>query len=194
MRTFFYFGLSTFVALYFVAELDASKAEANAALAVLLFAGALDAGRRPPRPLRPPGLPPGHNLGTRPAGLPVPRVGSARGHRGARADRRGHDLDLLLTTLMGQEYLPRRIGLASGVTLGLAIGLGGGRGAVRPPGRPCGRALDARNRSLLPSWRSRSCSPPRTRAEARERAAAEARRRMKRSRLVGTARGEPKRP
>jgi len=26
---------------------------------------------------------------------------------------------------MGQEYLPNRIGVASGVTLGLAIGLGG---------------------------------------------------------------------
>jgi MFS transporter, FSR family, fosmidomycin resistance protein len=26
---------------------------------------------------------------------------------------------------MGQEYLPNRIGIASGVTLGLAIGLGG---------------------------------------------------------------------
>jgi FSR family fosmidomycin resistance protein-like MFS transporter len=26
---------------------------------------------------------------------------------------------------MGQEYLPRRLGLASGVTLGAAIGLGG---------------------------------------------------------------------
>jgi FSR family fosmidomycin resistance protein-like MFS transporter len=26
---------------------------------------------------------------------------------------------------MGQEYLPNRIGMASGVTLGLAIGLGG---------------------------------------------------------------------
>jgi FSR family fosmidomycin resistance protein-like MFS transporter len=30
-----------------------------------------------------------------------------------------------VTVLMGQEYLPRRLGIASGVTLGLAIGLGG---------------------------------------------------------------------
>ena len=30
-----------------------------------------------------------------------------------------------ITVVMGQEYLPNRIGVASGVTLGLAIGLGG---------------------------------------------------------------------
>lgn len=30
-----------------------------------------------------------------------------------------------VTVVMGQEYLPGRVGLASGVTLGLAIGLGG---------------------------------------------------------------------
>ena len=30
-----------------------------------------------------------------------------------------------VTVVMGQEYLPRRLGLASGVTLGAAIGLGG---------------------------------------------------------------------
>jgi FSR family fosmidomycin resistance protein-like MFS transporter len=30
-----------------------------------------------------------------------------------------------VTVVMGQEYLPGRIGTASGVTLGLSIGLGG---------------------------------------------------------------------
>lgn len=30
-----------------------------------------------------------------------------------------------ITVVMGQEYLPSRLGLASGVTLGLAIGVGG---------------------------------------------------------------------
>ena len=30
-----------------------------------------------------------------------------------------------VTVVMGQEYLPRRLGIASGVTLGLGIGLGG---------------------------------------------------------------------
>jgi FSR family fosmidomycin resistance protein-like MFS transporter len=30
-----------------------------------------------------------------------------------------------VTVVMGQEYLPHRLGIASGVTLGLAIGLGG---------------------------------------------------------------------
>jgi hypothetical protein len=30
-----------------------------------------------------------------------------------------------VTVVMGQEYLPGRIGLAAGVTMGLSIGLGG---------------------------------------------------------------------
>jgi FSR family fosmidomycin resistance protein-like MFS transporter len=30
-----------------------------------------------------------------------------------------------VTVLMGQEYLPSRLGIASGITLGLAIGVGG---------------------------------------------------------------------
>ena len=30
-----------------------------------------------------------------------------------------------VTVVMGQEYLPNRVGVASGVTLGLAIGMGG---------------------------------------------------------------------
>ncbi len=30
-----------------------------------------------------------------------------------------------VTVVMGQEYLPSRVGVASGVTLGLAIGMGG---------------------------------------------------------------------
>ena len=30
-----------------------------------------------------------------------------------------------VSVVMGQEYLPSRLGIASGVTLGLAIGMGG---------------------------------------------------------------------
>ena len=30
-----------------------------------------------------------------------------------------------VTVVMGQEFLPRRVGVASGVTLGLAVGMGG---------------------------------------------------------------------
>jgi MFS transporter, FSR family, fosmidomycin resistance protein len=35
-----------------------------------------------------------------------------------------------VTVVMGQEYLPSRLGIASGVTLGLAIGFGGLGAAV----------------------------------------------------------------
>jgi FSR family fosmidomycin resistance protein-like MFS transporter len=35
-----------------------------------------------------------------------------------------------VTVVMGQEYLPNRLGIASGVTLGLSIGLGGVGAAI----------------------------------------------------------------
>ena len=127
VRSFYYFGLSTFVALYLVAELGASKAEANTALAVLLLFGALGTlaggpladryGRRAVL------------LGTTLCLTPLVFAFLWSGQWVATAL-----LALIgaatistfsLTTLMGQEYLPGRIGLASGVTLGLAIGLGG---------------------------------------------------------------------
>src|SRR3712207_8697215 len=39
-----------------------------------------------------------------------------------------------VTVVMGQEYLPGRIGLAAGITMGLSIGLGGAR--APPPWHP----------------------------------------------------------
>ena len=53
-----------------------------------------------------------------------------------------------VSVVMGQEYLPSRLGLASGVTLGLAIGAGRDRGrAARRAGRlhrPGDRDVDDR--------------------------------------------------
>ncbi len=45
-----------------------------------------------------------------------------------------------VTVVMGQEFLPNRIGIASGVTLGLAIGLGGLAAPLLGPGRRRARA------------------------------------------------------
>jgi FSR family fosmidomycin resistance protein-like MFS transporter len=126
-RTFVYFGLLTFVPLYYVAELGTSEAAGNTALALMLIGGA---------------------LGTAVGGPLADRFGRRRVLLGSlallpgliaafHASGQGLATAILfftgaatvatfsVTVVMGQEYLPNRIGVASGVTLGLAIGLGG---------------------------------------------------------------------
>ena len=56
----------------------------------------------------------------------LPLAGAARRHRPARAAIGFVTIaSFSITIVLGQAYLPSRVGLASGVTLGLAIGLGG---------------------------------------------------------------------
>lgn len=127
LRSFVYFGLMTFVPLYQIAVWHASRAEANVSLTVMLVVGAvgtLVGGRLADRfgrwlvlvgamalvgPLILAYLLAGQALG--PALLAL--IGAAT------------IAPFSVTVVMGQEYLPGRIGVASGVTLGLAIGLGG---------------------------------------------------------------------
>jgi FSR family fosmidomycin resistance protein-like MFS transporter len=127
LRSGVYFGLQAFIPAYFVAELGTGKAVGNAALTLMLAAGA---------------------VGTLVGGGLVDRFG-------ARAVLVGTQVVLLplllvlpfaeaaaattllamigfvtiasfsVTIVLGQAYLPSRVGLASGITLGLAIGLGG---------------------------------------------------------------------
>lgn len=127
LRSFVFFGLLTFVPLYFVAELGASKAAANSALTVLLVGGAvgtLIGGRMADRIGRRAVL-----LGSMAVLPPMVLAFLAAGPGLA-------FLVLLLvgaatvstfsvTVVMGQEYLPGRIGVASGVMFGLSIGMGG---------------------------------------------------------------------
>ena len=126
-RTFVYFGLVTFVPLYFIRELGASPAAANTALALLLFGGA--AGTLLGGPLA-------DRVGTRPVLIgsmalvgPLVLAFWASGQTLATALVFLVGAALIatfsITLVMGQEYLPGRIGVASGVMLGLAIGLGG---------------------------------------------------------------------
>ena len=126
-RTFAYFGLLTFVPLYFVDELGVSAAWANTALALMLFGGA--AGTLLGGPLA-------DRFGTRPVLIgSMALVGPLVLAFWASGPLLASALVLLVgaatiatfsvTVVMGQQYLPGRIGLASGVTLGLAIGLGG---------------------------------------------------------------------
>jgi MFS transporter, FSR family, fosmidomycin resistance protein len=126
-RTFVYFGLLTFVPLYYTGALDASKAAANTALTLMLVGGAFGTliggpladrfGRRSvlfgSMTLLPPLILLFHALSPPASTIEIFFVGAAV------------IATFSVTVVMGQEYLPGRIGTASGVTLGLSIGLGG---------------------------------------------------------------------
>jgi FSR family fosmidomycin resistance protein-like MFS transporter len=127
MRSIVFFGLQAFIPIYFARELGTTEAAGNAALSVMLVAGA---------------------VGTYVGGRLVDRLGRRVIVVGSMAVL-GPLLVLFLlvgrwpatallvaigfvvianfsiTVVMGQEYLPSRLGLASGITVGAAIGVGG---------------------------------------------------------------------
>jgi MFS transporter, FSR family, fosmidomycin resistance protein len=127
LRSFVYFGMVTFIPLYYIHVLDSSKALGNAALTAMLLGGA--AGTLTGGPLA-------DRFGRRAVLvgsmclIPPLVVGFLLS---------GPVLALVFATLagavtiatfavtivMGQEYLPGRLGIAAGVTIGLSIGLGG---------------------------------------------------------------------
>lgn len=127
IRSFVYFGLVTFVATYYAQVLNTSAARGNMALAIMLFAGAI--GTLTMGPLA-------DRFGRRAVlaasmfVLPALIIGFTFA---------GPTLGMVLlaligaatigtfgvTVVLGQEYLPGRIGLAAGITMGLSIGLGG---------------------------------------------------------------------
>jgi FSR family fosmidomycin resistance protein-like MFS transporter len=127
VRSFVYFGLVTFIPLYYVSVLHAGKATGNAALAAMLLGGAAGTliggpladrfGRR--------NVLVGSMLVLPPliAGFlisgPVLAVAFAALAGAATV------ATFAVTIVMGQEYLPGRLGVAAGVTIGLSIGLGG---------------------------------------------------------------------
>jgi FSR family fosmidomycin resistance protein-like MFS transporter len=127
LRSFVYFGLITFIPLYFVHVLGTGKALGNAALSAMLVGGALGTliggpladrfGRRAvligSMALLPPLI--AAFLVSGP-GLAVALVAAAGAATIA---------TFAVTIVMGQEYLPGRLGVSSGVTIGLSIGLGG---------------------------------------------------------------------
>lgn len=127
VRSFVYFGLVAFVAAYYERVLDTSPAVGNAALTLMLFGGAVGTllmgpladrfGRRTILGASMLVLSPLMYVFTLSGPLPgmalLVLVGAATvGTFG-------------VTVVMGQEYLPGRIGLAAGITMGLSIGLGG---------------------------------------------------------------------
>ena len=126
-RTGVYFGLQAFVPAYFVVELASSEAAGNAALTIMLAAGAIGTlvggglvDRWGARAVL---------IGTLTLLLPLllvlPLVGAVAATIVLGAAGFVAIASFSITVVMGQAYLPSRPGLASGVTLGLAIGLGG---------------------------------------------------------------------
>jgi MFS transporter, FSR family, fosmidomycin resistance protein len=127
LRSGVYFGLQSFVPVWFVQRFGASEAVGNAALTAMLAAGA---------------------IGTLAGGRMVDRLGARTVLVGSIAAQvpllvafvltRGILASVVLaaigfvtimsfsvTVVLGQEYLPHRLGTASGVMLGTAIGVGG---------------------------------------------------------------------
>jgi MFS transporter, FSR family, fosmidomycin resistance protein len=127
LRSFVYFGFVTFIPLYFIRDLHTSTTVGSAALTAMLVGGAvgtLVGGRLADRFGR------GAVLRTSMLLLPELIVGFLLSGPGlaivfAALAGAATIATFAVTIVMGQEYLPERIGVASGVTIGLSIGLGG---------------------------------------------------------------------
>jgi FSR family fosmidomycin resistance protein-like MFS transporter len=127
LRSFVYFGLVTFIPLYYVHYLHTSNATGSAALSVMLVGGAvgtLVGGRLADRF--------GRRAVLRGSMIVLPPLivgfllsGPALAMVFAGLAGAATIATFAVTIVMGQEYLPGRIGVASGVTIGLSIGLGG---------------------------------------------------------------------
>ncbi len=122
-----YFGLQAFIPAYFIAHFGASTGAANAALSVLLIAGAfgtIAGGRLADRIGRRPIL--GGCMAVLPPLIALVLVSGPIGGFLLMALVGFFTIgNFSITVVLGQEYLPHRIGIASGVTLGAAIGVGG---------------------------------------------------------------------
>jgi FSR family fosmidomycin resistance protein-like MFS transporter len=126
-RSATYFALQAFVPVFLITHMGTTDAVGNAALTVLLVAGAIGTlvgGRVADR------------VGTRPVlivslGVVVPLILALLEVSEAVAFPLLAAIGFFLvgtfsiSVVLGQEYLPNRIGVASGVTLGAAIGFGG---------------------------------------------------------------------
>jgi MFS transporter, FSR family, fosmidomycin resistance protein len=127
LRSFVYFGLVTFIPLYYVHVLHAGKAVGNAALSAMLVGGAagtLIGGPMADRFGRRAVL-----IGSMALLPPLVVAFLVSGPLGAAvfatAAGAATVSTFAVTIVMGQEFLPGRLGVSAGVTIGLSIGLGG---------------------------------------------------------------------
>jgi FSR family fosmidomycin resistance protein-like MFS transporter len=126
-RTVAFFALQAFVPVFLIRHLGAGTGTGGAALTAMLLAGAvgtLIGGRCADRY--------GRRVVLVWAMLPMipllavlPHVGVAVAFVVLVGIGLGLDAPFATTIVLGQEYLPRRIALSSGITYGLAIGIGG---------------------------------------------------------------------
>jgi FSR family fosmidomycin resistance protein-like MFS transporter len=128
VRSIFFFGVTTFLASYFVEHFGASKATGNAALTAFLAAGALGTllgGWLADRFDRMASIRLGFGLAipsmagfvlvdNSPAAFTLVAVSGVACY-----------LPFAVFVMLGQDYLPNRIGTASGLTVGLAVTVGG---------------------------------------------------------------------
>jgi len=128
VRSILFFGISSFLALYFIAHLGASQGLGGAALTVFLFAGAG-------------GTSLGGWIADRSGRLVSIRIGFTVAVPGLLGlvlapnlvsafafvvlTGIGTFMPFSVFVVLGQDYLPNRIGTASGVTVGLAVSIGG---------------------------------------------------------------------
>lgn len=127
LRSFVYFGFVTFIPLYFIHVLHTGKGTGGAALTIMLVGGAvgtLVGGRLADRFGRRTVL-----IGSM-AVLPFLIAGflictAAPAMAFAAVAGAATIATFAVTIVMGQEFLPGRIGVASGVTIGLSVGMGG---------------------------------------------------------------------
>jgi FSR family fosmidomycin resistance protein-like MFS transporter len=126
LRSIVHYGLFTFVPLWEV-EKGASKSWATVLLSFFLIAGAvgtLCGGPLADRFGRKPMIVASY-AATVPLVLVYALVGGVAGHIALVLSGASVISTFGITVVLSQEYMPSRIGLASGLTLGLAIGLGG---------------------------------------------------------------------
>jgi MFS transporter, FSR family, fosmidomycin resistance protein len=127
LRSCVYFGLMAFVPVWFVTQLDTSEAVGNAALTLMLAAGAvgtLIGGRLADRVGRRTIL---LTFLTASGPLIAAFIAAPAVPVFALIALAGLSIvgTFSITVVLGQEYLPGRLGMASGITLGAAIGVGG---------------------------------------------------------------------
>lgn len=128
IRSIVFFGMSSFIAVYFIDHFGTSQAVGGAALTVFLVTGAVGTvvggwlGDRfhPLVPIRS-----GLVLAVPALGLLVLTDSTPVAFGAVAAIGISLYLPFSVFVLLGQDYLPHRIGTASGVTVGLAVSIGG---------------------------------------------------------------------
>ena len=128
VRSIFFFGITSFLALYFMHHLGVTKTAANAALTVFLVAGAagtLLGGWLGDRFDRLVSIRVGFGLAVPAMGAFVLADNTAVGYVLVAAVGVSCFMPFAVFVMLGQDYLPNRIGTASGLTVGLAVTIGG---------------------------------------------------------------------